>query len=202
MKKVCHPHYCPSCTVRPLFSDSLIHRLRVIPAHCIMNCWRSRTATVILLHMVIMMGAQGQSLGDTVWFSDDSQDYRDYDYQSSIRDIKMVPLFSGDLSPTGQADRNPTTRQDPRSSAKIMSSMALIMKLANYNWMERKKEMVSRTVWFTEETSTEPVKPIAIPVPTKVTTTTSRTRARRPKVDRFRFRAILREYENTAKVDN
>ena len=167
-----------------------------------MNCWWSRTATVILLHMVIMMGAQRQSLGDTVWFSDDSQDYSDYDYQSKITDIKMVPLFSGDLSPTGQSDKNPTPRQDPNSSRRFMSSMALIMQIGSYNWNKTKKEMMSKTVWFTEETTTEPAKPTVVTVSTKVTTTTSMPRARRPKVNRFRFRAILKEYENVANVDN
>ena len=167
-----------------------------------MNCWWSRTASVILLHMVIMMGAQGVSLGDTVWFSDDSQDYSDYDYQSSTTDIKMIPLFSGDLSPTGQADKNPTPGQDPSSSARIISSMDLVMKLGSYNWEEINKEMISKTVWFTEETKTEPAKPIVVTISTKVPTTTSRPRARRPRVDRLRFRAILQEYENTANVGN
>ena len=167
-----------------------------------MICWRSRTATVILLHMVIMMGAQGQSLGDTVWFSDDSQDYSDYDFQSSITDIKMVPLFSGDLFPTSQADKNPTLRQDQSSSARILSSMALVMKLGSYNWKEMNKEMISKTVWFTEETKTEPAKPIVVTISTKVHTTTARPIARRPSVDRLRFRAILQKYENTAIVDN
>ena len=102
--------------------------------------------------MVIMMDTQAQSLGDTVWFSDDSQDYSNYDYQSSITDIKMVPLFFGELSPIGQADKNPTTRQDHRLSARYMSSMDLIMKLGNYNWDKKKKEVISKTVWFTEET--------------------------------------------------
>ena len=152
--------------------------------------------------MVIMMGAQGQSLGDTVWFSDDSQDYSDYDFQSSITDIKMVPLFSGDLFPTGQADKNPTLRQDPSSSARIMSSMALVMKLGSYNWKEMNKEMISKTVWFTEERKTEPAKPIVVTISTKVHTTTARPIARRPIVDRLRFRAILQKYENTAIVDN
>ena len=151
--------------------------------------------------MVIMMGAQGQSLADTVWFSDDSQDYSHYDYQSSITNVKMVTLFSGQLSPTGHAEKNPIARQEPSSSARIMSSMAFLLKLGSYNWNIMKKEMISKSVWFTEETKTEPVKPGVVTVSTKVPTTTSRPRPQRPRVDRFKFRAILQEYENTAHVD-